>query len=226
MDFLDFPPWVQKAFKIDARWGYFAARAKDEVPQAFIYRGTFPSTAKTQSPITLVPDQAIPADMYVQEMGYDVEQPNFAPGSVFAPQANLANAQQPGIDVELEMGGGFLGDQYNVNIGLAPIQMIIPWIGLLGRAGCPWPGKWYMTYSQQLIITAFLSKNLADSQVPYNLSVVLRAKRIACPGFRDLTLNGLQQRMVDEFGVRDLPGTLGLNAALGGLPPWGLGKAA
>jgi|GEM_PF-3862545 len=208
MDYHTLPAWVQQALRQDARWGYFALRARDEVPQAFNYSGTFTDTSDQQSPIILEPDQAIPADMYIQEMGYDVERPNFAPGSVFKAQSDIANAYQPGIKVLLEVGGGFLGDQYNVNIGLSKIQMVIPNIRQLGQANCAWPGKWYMTYSQQLIINCFLTRDLGTTEVPYEVNVVLHAKRIACPGFNLMTAKDAIGRLEDEEGLRGLPKNL------------------
>lgn len=209
-DFLSLPKWIQQAFRKDARWGYMAYRLEEEVPQVFTYSGEFTSTSDNQSPIVLEPDQAIPADMYIQQLGYDVMRPNFAPGSVFAAESNLANAQQPGIKILMEVGGGFLGDQYNINIGLSNIQMVIPNVRQLWQANCPWPGKWHMTYSQQLVVNCFLNRDLGETEVPYQIEISLFAKRPNCAGWGRMTVQDVTQRMADEWGVHNLPKTLAL----------------
>lgn len=168
-------------------------------PQAFQMHAEWVGTNVDQAPLKLLFDQPVPDDIYVIDVTYDVTRPaTYGAGSIFVPEQNWYNALNPGIKIRLSVEGGGFGDQFTVNAKAGPIQNLIR--KSQGPTPMnPFPTGWCLTYQSELVGEAFLSRALAESEVPYILDITVMALRLGCKQYGDMREAEAVAALREEF---------------------------
>lgn len=204
----------------DPRLAYAMARAVYQRPQIYFLRGQFTDPTPNQ-PTDLAMDQTIPQDIWVEEASYNIRSPMNNQGSAIKPILDYFQAFNPQVSCRFEVAGGTFGDQYNWQISMAPLEMILPQAQGPARVYGAWPRGFFLPFTSVLQAQMMLNEAVATAQIPLNVVVSLKAMPLGCQCFNAQPYaEAIAWLRRERILLDDRPeGAQALGDSLGAMPP-------
>jgi hypothetical protein len=174
---------IQDIALVDPIAAYGIVLGIPRVPISINASGTFSSPSVNQLPIEAGLDTTIAQRTWIQNLQYDIQQPNVFVGSIFYPQYIAYLRQSPGIAVRLTVEGG---PRYLVSPEFTPLNNLTQQFNDPG-----WVAGWPLFKQQNISVEFMLTvayPTTGGNTGPYNVT---------------LTFNGWQflDHTVDEISV-------------------------
>lgn len=132
------------------------------------------TSADLGNPRSLQLDQ-IPAYSWLDDLSYDIDAPNFAPGNLGRWDALDKMARRPGIDARIAISQGFGPRNHLVGLDFQPIQQLLRGPQASESVGCcDWLKGIFIHAYQALQMQVQLTRPLAGQDEPLVLSVTMK----------------------------------------------------
>lgn len=174
-------------------------------PQSIPLLARWDSGSVNQAPKKLSFSEQVVDDLIVTSVVYDVERPDYAVGSIDKPFADQQNSLRPGIDIRLNVEGGFGTEQYAVNIRAAPIQNLLSQAQTNGPLRRIFAQGFCLTMNQTIYAEAYLTRELAEGETPYLLRLTVHGIRLGCQGYNGLSSKDAARLLKEEYQIDLLP---------------------
>jgi hypothetical protein len=176
------PQYIQDLAVMDPIAAYGIVLGIPRIPISINAKGTFSSFVLGQLPIEAGLDTTIAQRTWIDNVQYDLQQPNVFAGSIFKPQYDAFLRQAPGVSVRLTVHSG---PRYLVSPKFTPINNFVNLISSRWTSG--WP-----LFKQQNIECEFMLTQAPPSVNPNGPPYIVT-----------LTFNGWSwlDHTVDEISV-------------------------
>lgn len=195
---MDLMSEARKVAQYDPRLALAMLQANPKFPQVLNMTFEFGSGAVEQ-PVPGQLDTPITADTWIYEIGYQVQQPNLAPGSLIRGQQVYYNSLNPNINLSMQVRGGD-GLPWLFSPNPLPVEgLASPLTGPSAgrRFGCC--DSFLMFFPQVLQGTAWLTRAYGEQEIPTKLIVTLHGMVLGCQNMGSITDAQARQILNSEY---------------------------
>lgn len=195
---MDLNSEARRVAAYDPRLALALLQGNPKFPQVLNMSFEFASGAVDQ-PVPGQLDSPITADTWIYEIGYQVQQPNLAPGSLIRGQQIYYNALNPNINLTMQVNGG-TGLPWVFSPNPLPVEALAsPLTGPSAgrRFGCC--DSFLMFFPQVLKGSAWLTRTYLDQEVPTRLIVTLHGMVLGCQNMGSITDQQAREILNSEY---------------------------
>jgi hypothetical protein len=182
------------------------ALAKPQLPQVRTLSVLFTSGAPEQ-PVTAQFDEPITEDFWVYDISYQIEQPQYALGSLFRGQQIWYNSLNPNIYASFTVTGG-VGLPWLFAPSFTPLEMLArpaTGPGGEGRYGCC--SNFVMFFPQTVKGTFYLTRKYDDAaqgigEIPTKVTLSFAGLTLGVQNYGGLTTEQAQSILRSEYGIQ------------------------
>jgi hypothetical protein len=144
-------------------------------------------------------DEPIGDDFFVTDVRSTVNRPLAFAGSIWKAQSDVYNAQNPNIDVRMQVKGGLSGQGYVINANFTPLELIAPPIA--GNTSSPMLCNFLLGTMQTVTCEFVFNRAPADDENPTRVTISFKGWRVGCTAYLGLSIPQAREKLREQFGI-------------------------